>query len=338
MKGLFRIFLATVFTMSIVTSIAQITKALPEEFKEIKARPLIIEMLEVDNDFIEKQEKQIQRAKKQETKDDLKAEIENHKNFVAGYNKAINESVQKYWNLNKAIEYKTTSEVDKLRKAKNSEYTVLYFSESSTSVTNNGHTYRPGINLPTMNYSRIEKIMGKVDYSFFMPSIRLDGNEMAAADLVISLKIMKNHISEIEKTGEKNYTAKDFGKDQEKVNCSKLQGKPIFLDKKFLNDRTTEDEIISANKNNKIQVVSFDELNTAIMNSDDKFVAINIPYGIKAGSANVGVTINIARVQYMKSLVNANTGMIVYVNGVSTGELYDSYWRANQVGKIGDCK
>src|SRR5687768_16368509 len=158
--------LATGLTVSTFTVQAQITKALPNEYKEIKTRPLIIEMLEEDKEFIDSRTEKLAKAKKQEAKDELQSDIDNHKNFVSGYNNAIKAAVQKYWDLNKTVEYKTTKEVEALRKAKNNQYSVLFFTESSTSVTNNGHTYRPGINLPTLNYSRVEKSLAKPDYSF----------------------------------------------------------------------------------------------------------------------------------------------------------------------------
>jgi hypothetical protein len=319
-------------SIAIGITYGQTTKASPEEFKDIKARPLIVELLEIDDEFIQSRQKQLDKAKKAEAKAEIQADIDNHKNFVDGYNKAIQNLAQRFWDLNKSIEYKKRSEVDKLREGKSNQYTVLFFSESSTSVTNNGHTFRPGINLPTLNYSRLEKNGGKVDYSFYIPST---GNELSDADLIISLKIMKNHIATIEKSGESGYTTKDYGKDQAKSNCSKLPGKTLLLDKASLNEKATADEIIAANTNSKIQVASADEIRAAINANEDKVVALNIPYAIKATS---GSALSVARVQYMKTLVNSATGEIYYVNGASTGEMYDGVWRTNQISKIGNCR
>ena len=318
---------------------AQITKASPEEFKSIKSRPLIVELAEEDKDYIESIEKKISKASDNpERKERLKKDLEGHKNFVSIYNSTIKEAMDKYWNLNKTIIYKTVEEVKKLREDKSNKYTVLFYSMSSTSGSASvGYTFNSGLAIPTLNYSRIEEGTIKVDYSFFIPSTgdRL-GDAMVLSDFAISFKIMKNQIEAIESLGNKNYTAKKFGKDQAEANCSKMAGKTIYFDETFFKDKVSDSEVAEASKN-KVKFVSHDEIGKSILNNEDKFITINIPWGIAEGSIGVGISITTSRIQFMKSIVNANTGQIVYAYGISMGEMYDWYWRLNQIGKIGDC-
>lgn len=322
---------------------AQVTKASPEEFKILKSRPLIVELAEQDKEYIESTEKSILKANNPQRKERLQKDLDGHKNFVAIYNATIKEAIENYWGLNKNILYKTVEEVKDLRKAKSTKYTVLFYSMSSTSGSASvGYTFNSGQAIPTLNYSRIEEGTIKVDYSFFIPSTGdRAGDAMVLSDFALSFRIMKNQIEEIEKTGQKNYTTKKFGKDQAEVNCKKLAGKTIYFDETFLKDKVDDSDITNVSGNN-IEFVSHNKIGEAILKNEDKLITVNIPWGIAEGGTGgslgaLSAGITVSRIQFMKSIINAKTGEILYVYGISMGEMYDWYWRVNQISKLGDC-
>ena len=137
---------------------AQITKAKPEEFKELKKRTLIVVMMEEDEEIMKDFEKYISKAKKPEDKQSAQKSFDEYKNFIKDYNTYMKEAITKYWGLNPKVEYKTITEVKALRKAKSKSYTVLFYSESSTNVRDGqGFKYFPDMSIPTLNYTRIDQ-------------------------------------------------------------------------------------------------------------------------------------------------------------------------------------
>ncbi|HYG49810.1 MAG TPA: hypothetical protein VD905_02855, partial [Flavobacteriales bacterium] len=224
---------------------AQVTYAKPEEFKEIKKRTLIVQMLEEHPDDIADMQKKIDKEKKADKKAELEAELKAARAFVTDYNKYMKEAVEKHWGLNAKVEYKTVSEVAALRKSKSTNYTVLFYSESSSQRRDaNGFRYFPELSIPTLNYSRIESGTVKVDYSYFIQfaGFRSEGG-FRMADAVMSLKMMKNHIAEIEKQSKKNYTFKEYAEDQAKANCSQAKGKTVKMSRNSVHKKSTEDEL-----------------------------------------------------------------------------------------------
>jgi len=317
---------------------AQITCAKPEEFKLIKKKPLIVEQLQVDSKLIEKWEKKKGKAKNSETRNRYDDMIVEYEKFVNDYNANIKEAVEKCWDLNENVVYKTTSAVKKLRK-ESKRYAVLWFSETSTNKTDDyGFKYFPDLTIPTLNYSRIENGTVKVDYSFFMPYTgRREENEIKTGDLILALKLMKNQIAEIEKTGNKKYTFKKYAEDMGDKNCKELKGLKLIVPATAIHKSSNLGVINRAYKAGDVEKRSEEEITQMIENEEDVVVGFAIPYDIAAGSINVGVELSAARILCMRAFINVKTGKIYAVKGVDMGEFNDPFFRAKEFNKLGVC-
>ncbi|MBL4654290.1 MAG: hypothetical protein JKY33_00520 [Bacteroidia bacterium] len=318
------------------SAMAQVTYAKPEEIKLIKKRPLIVELLELDPKNIEKWEKKKTKSKKPKVVERYSEMIIEYTQFVEDYNNYIKIAVEKHWDLNAKIEYKTFSEVKKLRKSSKT-HAVLWFSESSSSYSDEyGFKYFPNLTIPTLNYSRIEKGQVKVDYSFFIPYTgSREKNEIMLGDLLISLKLMKLHLSEIEKLGEKKYNFKKFATAKAKENCSKATGKKLKLPKNLIQKNANIAEFNTAYKSGDVTMCTDEVVMKAIESEDDVIIGFTIPYSIAAGSMG---PLSMARILFFRSFIHIKSGDIVTAKGVAMGEYNDSFYRKKEFTTYGVCK
>jgi hypothetical protein len=235
--------------------------------------------------------------------------------------------------LNPKIEFKTTTEVKKLRKAKSKAYTVLFYSESSSRSNEAGFRYFPDMTIPTLNYSRIEEGTVGVDYSFFMPytNQRALTNKLMLADLIISLKIMKNQIAEIEKLHKNGYTTKEYLKDQAKSNNKLVRSQKLYMDKGLIHKKTSEQEI-KASYNGEITFVSSNEIANMIESEKEGLISMSIPSTIRVSSGGI---IQVARIEYYRSFIDAKTGIAYTCEGTSLGELIEPRYRSKEFSRYG---
>lgn len=321
------------FILSMNKSFSQVVYAKAEEFKELKKRTLIVQLLEEDKSAIEKMEKNIAKEKKPDKKEAAQKELDDIRTFIKGYNEYIKTAVTKYWDLNEKVEYKTISEVKKLRESKSNKYTVLFYSESMNDRTDAyGFRYAPTLFIPTFNYSRIEEGTVKIDYSFFMCST--NHGKMSYGDVAFSLLLMKNHIAEIEKSGKKKYTFREYASDEGKKNCDSIKGKTFNMDKKQIHSKTDEKELKEKFTNGTLNFVTTDELILAIENEENAIYGFTIPNTIAAGSMG---PLTASRITFYRCFINVKTGKIYSCKGDSMGEFNDNYFRPKEIGDLGNC-
>ncbi|MCH2234734.1 MAG: hypothetical protein MK078_10845 [Crocinitomicaceae bacterium] len=315
--------------------LAQVTYAKPEEISEIKSRPLIVELLEKDQKLIDDWAKKKSKTKKSEEKSKYTEMEAEYLAFIDSYNDHIKSAIEKLWNLNEKVEYKTASEVAALRKSKSTKYSVLWFSESSSTYSDEfGAKYFPDLTIPTMNYSRIEKGKVKVDYSYFMHYTgHREQNTLNLSDITFSLMLMKMHLAEIEKTGNKKYQFQQFAKDQAEKFCKELGSKELIISEKTIHSKTSLSEI-KRNYSGDVVSMTEDEISNAIEKGEDKIIGLCIPTSIAAGSAG---PLSVARILYLKCFVNVSNGKIYTAFGSNMGEFNDPYYRAKEFGKYGKC-
>jgi hypothetical protein len=308
-------------------SFSQVVYAAPEDFKEIKKRTLLVQLLEENPTTIASLEKKVSKAKNEKDKAEAQEELDNAKQFITDYNKFIKDAVTKYWDLNAKVEYKTITEIKTLRETKSNKYTVLFYSESKSGNTDAyGVSYSP-LSIPTLNYSRIEEGTVKIDYSFFMTGVTF--KKMNYGDMILSLILMKNHIAEIEKSKKKKYTFLEFAKDEGKKNCSDIKDQTITINKDQVHDKTTEDELTKAFTKGKLEFKSATDVITAIESETDAIYGFAIP--------NTIVGTGISRITFYRCFINVKTGKIYSSKGTSLGEFNDTSFREKEIGTLGVC-
>jgi hypothetical protein len=331
----FKLSLSFVLAFYMSNSFAQVVYAKPEEFKELKSRILLVQLLEEDADYVKDMEKKIAKEKKAADKAKAQQELDDTRAFIKNFNTYMKDALTKYWDLNKNIEYKTISEVKALRKAKSNKYTILFYSESSSNKTDAyGFKYFPELSIPTLNYSRIEEGEVKVDYSFFMPATT---GKFSYGDIILSVKLIKNHIAEIEKSAKKKYTLKDYAGDEGKNNCSQLKGLPVKIDKVLMHDKTTEADMKSNYTGGKLEFVSGADISKAIEAEEDAVYGFAIPATVLTGSTGGAISVSSARISYYRCFINVKTGKIYSCNGTDMGQFNDRYFRPKEMRSISEC-
>lgn len=282
---------------------AQKTKAKPGDFQEIRNRPLIIEQLELDEIKMKKLEKKIKNKfnstnpKSVEKGMALRQELVDYQEFVSNYNNYIIEALRNHFIAHDTIIYKTTSELKIIRKSKSKEYSVLMFSETgATSIE---------VYCPTLIYTRNEK---KIDYSFFMPHD--DKYNIQLSNLILTFKLMKNHINFIMTMNRVKYSFVDYANEQAGLNCSLLSGLKLYINENQIHEKSSIDGINDRYMPGEVISVSEEEFNELIYNEEDVFIGLIMPSDVYE---IVDEDMDDSFVDYDKLFVNAKTG-VVYIS------------------------
>ncbi len=327
---------------------SQAVNAKSEDFKEICKRPLIVQLIAEDAFFVEYLEKRISKTRHVKRKAKFENELNTYRNFISSYNSQIKEAIEKDWQFNKEkpIEYKTFSEVQDIRRVNPQNYTLLQFVQTKLWVTNEyGMQTFTKKTIPTMVYSRMEKaepyddnFNKKIDYSFYMPYINSrKSQQLLVSDILISLKIIQNHIKEIKNYDEEDYTVMNYAKDQSEENCTKLKSRTLFLDEKLLSTKTKKQNI-SKTYSGKVSIISTEEISKIINKEDDEVVSVSLPYSIKSDKSGIEGLEYMEKIMYMKCFVNAKSGNF-YSSYISKSvKNFEPLFKTQEFKKIGKCK
>jgi len=314
---------------------AQYSYAKAEDYSDIKSRPLIVEMLEVDEKLIEKWKKKKSKEKKEDKIAEYQDKIDKYSVFVTDYNSLIKKAIENHWNINPDIIYKTTAEVKELIKNDSEEYTVLWYSETNSKRQDEfGFTYFPNFTVPTLNFSRIEKGRIKTDYCYFINYTHDRNDAINYSDFVLSLKLMKQHMDYIIKNDKKKFSFHKYVLEVSPQNCPDFSGKTAFIQEEAIHEKTSLSEI-NANFSGEISTLTDDEISKAIEGEEDRIIGFFFPFSIVVGSIGPASK---ARIQYVRSFVNTNTGEIYTNMGGKNGQFFDAYFRKKEFEKYDSCK
>jgi hypothetical protein len=327
---------------------AQVVNAKSEDFKEITTRPLIVQLVSEDSYLVEDLEKRISKTSNAKRKTEIEAELNAYREFISSYNLLIKDVVKKIWQLNKekTIEFKTFSETQDIRRVNARNYSLLQFVQTKLWVTNDyGKETFTTKTIPTLVYSRMEKaepyddnFNKKIDYSIYLPFINSRSNQqLLESDLIIILKIMQNHIEEIQTYDKKNYTAFDFAKDQDEEFCDQLKGLTLLLDEKLLDKKTNKQDIGKAFTGN-LSVISTDEISKSINQAEDVPVSIVLPYSIKHDKSGIPGLESSELIMYIKCFINAKTANFYSCYGTKAVDNWEPFFKTQEFKKIEKCK
>ena len=298
------------------SSFAQLVKADPDELAAMMKRTLIVEVREEDPEIIASLEKSIK--KKPENAEHLT----NYKAAVRTFNADLKAGVDKFWTINPKIEYKTSTEIKKLKAAKNSQYVCLTYSESgdhgggfsvnpSTGEVRNQYT--SPLTIPTLNYIRSES--KKTDYSFYMP-YDITSHSPTVVDFVFSVRFIQAHIAYILEK-KKSMTAKEYAEECGEENCKMLKEKTLIINGSRLTDNASQ-KTIKENYSAPFKLAAYTDIEDAIMKSDGNSAClIAIPYDLKVsrGSSGTGVSLGSSKIYYMRVAVDTKTFAVLGCHG-----------------------
>lgn len=300
---------------------AQKIHAEPSDFKQIFSRPMIVELLEEDAKIVAHLQKII---KKHPTA------AEDYKSFIRLYNENIKMAVDKFWTVNKEIEYRTTSDIHTLVKKKNTTYAILYYSESAEQFVD--YATNKNVVVPSLNYTRMEHHNGKVDYSIFLPiSFLTPHDDYIETDLIFGVQFIQRNIEYmIEKNIKMSASAyaKTFG-----VTCTLLQNKTLLLDNKLMANNASIEEI----KNNykyKFTFADAKKINEAVENADhESAYLVSLPYEKHTASPNSPSSILCIRL-----VIDPKDGNILSNMGTAISESKTNIFLTQDFATCNTCK
>lgn len=290
-----------VLLMTIIPSLtfySQWGMAKPEELKELRKRPLIIQVLEEDEWFLEHLEKKMKRAKKEDEKVEIKKKIDDHKKFVSDYNKYMNTLAKELLTTHPEVITKTEAEVKKLKRSK--KYAVLYYSETG------GSTRFESVFFPSINYRAIEK--KKMRYVFHI--VGRPYLQITKGELYLTLTMMEKHLNKMIKEGKRTSVISDMKMEQKK-NSYKLQGGDVYIDESKIGRKTNLKELQEEFKEGTLKSISKEELSKRIMKKEDVIACVVFPksiYSVKQGDSSFMVS------EYAKVFMNLKTGDVYAVS------------------------
>jgi len=308
------------------------------DFIALAKRPLLVELQEEDPDVIKSL------SKKEKTADKLKE----YKTFIADYNKLIKLAVLKYWKYNDKIEFKTVTEVKKLKDSNNDKYAVLSYIQLHDHAKYGGALISSNKTIYALSYSRIESKESKPDYKICMPSSGIrEGDKYYESDFKLALTGAQAHLKWMIQNDKTN----QFQEYLEIVvngNCPKLkslvlQAEQGFLQQKvFMQKELTEAEAKQAYGHN-LNFVTADELNTSYTgNKKGTAVLFIIPYGT-THPTSLGPMTSVQQVALLacyKVVVNCETNEILWVEvpgKISHGST-QPYLKESEFKNMGECK
>ncbi|MCX6232257.1 MAG: hypothetical protein NTZ33_12020 [Bacteroidetes bacterium] len=327
---------------------AQIINAKAEDFKEICRRPLIVQLITEDAYYVDDLQKRISKTSNEKRKAELESELLAYKEYVAGYNSLIKDAIEKVWEFNKEkpVEYKSFSDVQVLRKINPKLYTVLQLIPIKLWVTNEyGIETFTKKAIPALVYSRMENcppndefFNKKFDYSFYMLYTNSRTNhKLYVSDLILSLKIIQNHIKEIRNFDKKNYTMMDYAKDQDEENCVKLKNMTLVVDEKLLDLKSKKTEIIKV-YDGKLSIISSEDMSKMITNQEEEAVSVSIPFSIKSDKSGIEGMEFLELIMYMKCFINAKSGVILSSYITKSIDSFGPLFKTPEFKKIAKCK
>lgn len=266
-----------------------------KDFINLKTRPLIVELLEEDEKVVDKFNKQ----KKGE-------ELESYKRMIKLYNEEIVLYAKKYWTLNKNIEFKSATEVESLKKAKNKSFAIL----RNLRLNDIDIDFRSSLHLNVIVYTRIESNKDKADSQAYLPVFSKKKDKLLdEADYKFCLNVLQENINyDIAEKDNKN--SEDYVKEMAKGNCPLIKNKTLLVKESLLYEKTKKEDCIKK-YNGKLNITSDEEINRAFVEKDkDKVVLFSVPYEIGKGQLGpVGQSF----IMSYKVVIDCETGKILYL-------------------------
>lgn len=300
------------------------------EISELKKRPLIIESIPLLPESTENEK--------------TNSEIKN-------FNETLKSSIEKFWFSNADISVKSLEEVESLRKKGNNKYAVIYLStynrKYKPDIWSNDPSkgveqdFLPENEIRVLNYSKIES-GEKPTYSFYMPDLGKNITKLPTeSEVILSVKMMKNHIEESETQQKKAYNFKSYSKDQAKLNCPNIDNQTLYINKDIAGKMTltltlkplSESDYKEALKSDNVKIISNAEINDKIKNEDDVLISIAIPDEVAVSTT----TQSLNRKMYFRIFVNAKTGVIYSFAGATSSD-NTQYFSTADMKAIAKCK
>ena len=295
----------------------------PEDFKLMAKRTLLVELMEENPKAIESLKKNPKKAK----------QLKDYRAFITEYNSMIRMAVGKYWKFNEKIDYKTESEIKKIRESKSTEYVTLSYSELGDNTIE--IEFRSSLLIPVFLYNRIENEQRSPDYKIYFPSSFVrKSDKYLECDYKMALVCMQANLDWNIKNN-KSLNFLDYAENRAETNCPELAKKTLLVEKAFLYKDMKASEA-KAEYGKPLELVNTDSLNnTYLGNYKNRAVLFSIPYGMLKG--NLG-PMHSSAIAYCKVVVDCETNEILFIQKVGMGKSYVFEMIKADFKRLGECK
>jgi hypothetical protein len=262
--------------------------------------------------------------------------------------------VEKYWKYNEKVEYKTQSEVKKLKESKNNKYVILPYIKQADGNMDAGFKANSGVTIPALSYSKIESSDKKPDYKICVPSseIRKD-NKYLECDFKFALIGIQAHLKWMIQNN-KTVEFQEYAEIIAKENCSKLKNMKLQVETDFLRKNGEQKAEAKEDYGHDLEFVTAGQLDSSyIGNKKGVAVLLRIPFEImnptsasgNMGNMNAGgVRDSNQKTQFYKIVVDCESNKILWADvsgGFSLKKAFivpDEFVKKSDFKNMGQCK
>ena len=290
-------FLFCTFLISL-TSVAQISSYFngdAKDFIELKSRNLIVETLEENPKVL----KDLEKPKNAE-------KLIAYRRIIKLYNQDIISYAKKYWILNTNIEFKSESEVEKLKKENNKSFAIL----RNLKLNDIDFDFHSDLFVSALVYTPIEAKKSKPYSQAYFPVVsNSDKFLLTEADYKFMFTVLQSNIEYIIEN-KSNENSENYLRKMAEKNCPLVKNKTLLVKESLLHSSTTKEKCLKQ-YDGKLQLVSEDELSKAFVEKQkDKVVMFSVPYEIaKASFGPIGQS----TMTSYKVIVDCETNKILYM-------------------------
>jgi len=281
----------------------------------LKGRTMVVELFEEDQKVVDKL-----------TKKNKTDELAMYRNFISTYNADIKIAVDKYWTLNKKIEYKKKSELTDII-GNSKDYVIMFYRElgdidMDLSVSS--------LSVPVIAYNRSERSQKKdPDEEIYLPPVSYpkDANKASyfgytQSSYNFAIREMQANIQYMLKMNKKIIYEDYACKMSDENKCKKLQQSNILILKSELDPKSSSKDMKDMKDayNGPFQFVEDKDFIDAFVNeTDGKSDMFILPWGLAKGSFG---PISQTSLVFMKVIIDCKTGDVLYAHkaGMMEGE------------------
>lgn len=269
-----------------------IKKGKIEQLKQLTERELAVVIYSENKNYIEKLEKKI--AKNNRKKAKFEKELNDYKQHISLFNKAVKEAVSTHWKLNNVdnIKYITGKEVSELIKKKSNKFAVL---DLTFDVVMTDFNTLQTMDIYVVTYGASEKNRDKAIFKNHITNINYNipgyadkkqkkqieklkqERENAATilskeNLIVSIELTQKYIKKAIELDDK-ISFEEFATEEAKTNCSQLENSTVLIQEASVHGKIQEDLKKLLPKAN-IKLVSANRIAEAIENKEDVLIGL----------------------------------------------------------------
>ena len=260
----------------LLASVGRAQMHAPKELAVIKAQPLVVLLEEEDPNQLKKLA-------------DKPDDLTQYKDYVASYNAQMREMAPKLWHYSSTVEFKQKSELEALRKLKNTRTVVLQHTEDKDYVYDNGRmhnrfsqTSSGSAVVTTMELS----VVGDGRQNYQITSAMAPGT-VYSSDILFAFRTLQRRLQDEEEGRDRATETKPQKSARLAEQGQKIRTKIVLIDQADIDQKLTAADIKQLYPF-PCQLVPRQTIETAISNADARYVYVR---WLTFAPGNIGPTL-----------------------------------------------